>query len=62
MNSLLGGCCSLAVIVDSSPFVAKKWPGLHATETVRLMCSTGMENAGFCRWSSIKECFSVPFS
>lgn len=47
MKSLLVGSCSLAVVVEYSPFAAEKCPGLHATEIVRLIRSTDMENTGF---------------
>ena len=62
MDSLLVGCCSLAVVVEFSPFAAKKWAGLHPTETVRLMHSIGMENAGFSPRSRIEGCSLLPFS
>lgn len=46
MSSLIG-CCNLAAVVEYSPFAAEKCPGLHTTETVRLIRSTDMENTGF---------------
>ena len=62
MNSLLVGCCSLAVVVEYSTFAAENYPGLHATEIVRLIHSTGMENTVFSLQSRTEGWVIVAFS